>query len=178
MIYKEPTIYKQGYYPEIEVHEHVLEYADDWIDISNEFSIESGFNVYKAFNTIGDVSDLKILYSEKIKAIYFNNDYGAIASNTKIPFDNSWKIVLTYNGNRFNTIMQNYMLYPIDVNRGVIIDNLTTAYGATTPSLGFWGFVDNPRVKLGVKKITESNIVGAEGYGISTSKILAYVKTI
>lgn len=177
-ICKAPTIYKNGDYSGIETHKHVLEYADDWIDISNEFSISSGFNVYKAHNVLGNVADLKIKYSEQIKAIYFDNDYGAIARNTKIPFDNSWVMLLTYNGNRFNKIEQNFMLYPVDVNRGITIDSLTTNYGATTPSLCFWGFVDSPRLKLGVKKITEYNSAGLEGYGLLTRQIFAYVDTI
>lgn len=147
MIYIEPTVYKQDNGSEIEIHNSILEYANDWIDISREFILYNG-KIYKSDGTEGTVNDLGALYSFSKQFLYFQN-------NVKLQYNdglitNGWRCPLHYNGNRFynpetdstNNPSRNMFLYPTDVDRGIILSNLYSQNGGA--STDFFGVVACP----------------------------------
>jgi len=109
MIYKQPSIYKQGQEQNNDIlYEYPINYFDDWIDISNEFTLINSFTCQQT---------LKILYSEKSKLIYFK-DCGNFKRNSPIT-EMGWVPYLRYTGSKFNDCYFFDGFPPL--NRGIIL---------------------------------------------------------
>lgn len=121
-IYNTPTIYNQesNSFKLVDIKN----LTDDWVNITNEFSLYDS-NVYKANNEPGDLSDLNILFSKKLKLVYFDcYQRVRICKSSAITSTGGWNTILKYNGNKFNVppnggkFTATYLLNPDKVNRG------------------------------------------------------------
>lgn len=146
-VYNETTVYKQG--SELEIHENVLDYANDWIDISNEFSLSDG-KIFKDDGTETTINELGALYSHDKGLLYFSK-------KSKIQYNPglliAWRAPLHYNGSRFYSPDNDYTNtprlltfgYPTDVNRGVTFFYLYRQNGgSSTDYFGGIAFIGNP----------------------------------
>ena len=138
----------------------ILEYADDWKTITNDFSLVDGSLVYTDNGVQGTLADLNIKFSKKLKLIYFDCPKAWLISTTSL--DNNWRRFLVYNGNEFETALNggtnpnpSSFVLPSDVNRGMVFANCVTHNG-TTRDFGMLGYVGSTSSNSGiaVKKIS------------------------
>lgn len=147
-IYKQPTIYKCGNSGNsINVHESIIEYYDDWEDVSNEFQLRSGVSLYK-IQTDGtpvttNINDLGAMFSKKGGLIYFQKDRRV--TKTSQMNANNWNPFIKYVGNKFKTpysagtngkIILNSFVYPTDISRGALLFNITRQDSQSSASYG------------------------------------------
>lgn len=168
MIYKEPSIYKMGGdNSEIEIHESILDYADDWEDISTDFQLYSGASIYKNYGQPGDISDLKALISRTKKLLYFNDINVRIFGNAIDP--TNWNFLLKYIGNEIKfqkdggvNPTPNNFLHPTNVRKGTNLFYMVGNNGGTTNDFCFIGWVgsDNTNTYLSYKRAIDNNTGG------------------
>ena len=116
----------------MEIKEKITDMADDWEDITNDWSLYSGTSIFKrdssGFVTPGSLDDVSILLSRKLKLFFIqnkNNDRVYFVVDSIFPADN-WKTLLEYHGTDFETTAKNYdnnpertdFIFPLDINRG------------------------------------------------------------
>ena len=151
----------------MEIKEKITDMADDWEDITNDWSLCSGTSIFKRDSsgvvTPGSLADVSILLSRKLKLFFIqnkNNDIVYFVVNSIFSAD-SWKTLLEYHGTDFETTGKNYdnnpvrtdFIFPSDINRG---ESLFQEYGkdsgsiATRNGFGIIGFT-------GTKGITSNN---------------------
>lgn len=129
MVYNSDTVYKQNNNDIV----NIKSLTNDWVNITDEFSLYRS-SVYKENNITGALSDLNILFSKKMKIIYFDCSQEArILSNNEITSTGGWHVLLKYNGNRFilnpngGSMQPTLMISPTGVNRGVILFQMARA---------------------------------------------------
>lgn len=147
-IYKQPTIYKCGNGGNsIDVHESIIEYYDDWEDVSNEFQLRSDVSLYK-IQTDGtpvttNINDLGAMFSKNGGLIYFQKDR-RVTKTSQMVADN-WNTFIKYVGNKFKTpysagtngsIILNSFVYPNDISRGALLFNITRQNSMSSASYG------------------------------------------
>ena len=164
---------------DLELHESILDYADDWVDISNEFSLFSGVTVYTGPLTQGTVADLKILFSKKLKILYFSNSDCRLVTTSALDFN--WRQLLRYNGNRFltaetggsNPYPTDYS-YPIDVTKGPLLVLCCLDFGSTSEyCMQRWVGTNSSDCGLGAKLILNN---GQNSTGVYCSKMAFVVE--
>lgn len=169
MIYKQPTIYKIGNGGNGEaVYNSILEYSDDWKNITEDFSLVDGSLVYIDNNQQGNVSDLNIKFSKKLGTIYFDCAKAWLIANHTLTVG-IWNRFLIYNGNEFETVLNggtnpspNSFSLPYDVNRGMTLMNLTTST-FTTSDFGVIGYVGTTSLDSGIAVKRISNFQSPTG---------------
>lgn len=168
---------------DVELHENVLDYSDDWIDISNEFTLFSGCSVYTANDVMGNVSDLHIKFSAKRKWVYFDCAVTArLLRDTKIEKSDSWVPFLRYDGNRIKLpidgglFRQNDLTFPIDVSRGQTLFLMCASNTGTTDlcQISYTTRADPLLNGIACKKFIDS---GDESYGFLIGQTLWRVDT-
>lgn len=147
-IYKQPTIYNYANGGNsIDVHESIIEYYDDWVDISNEFQLRAGVSLYKLQNDgtpiTTNINDLGAMFSKKGGLVYFQKDR-RVTKTSQMVADN-WNTFIRYVGNKFKTpysdggngaIVLNSFVYPNDISRGALLFNITRQNSLTSSSYG------------------------------------------
>ena len=133
-IYKGAGIYKAGAGENagLQIKESILDMADDWEDITNDWSLYSETSIFKRDSSgvviPGSLDDVSILLSRKLKLFFIqnkNNDRVYFVADRIFPADD-WKTLLEYHGTDFETTGQNYdnnpvrtdFIFPSDINRG------------------------------------------------------------
>lgn len=168
---------------DVELHEYVLDYSDDWIDISNEFTLLSGCSVYTANNVVGNVADLHIKFSAKRKWVYFDCPVTArLLRSTKIEKTDAWVPLLRYDGGRLKLpidgglFRQNDLTFPVDVSRGQTLFLMCSSTVGTTDLCQISYTVKSDPLLNGIacKKFIDS---GDESYGFLVGQTLWRVDT-
>lgn len=157
MIYKQPSIYKIGDGGSSTfVQKNILELADDWEDISLDFSLQNA-NIYVGNWDAGSVADLKILLSKQLQVFYFSEPNTRILSNNEL--SSNWTSVLKYEGNDFKTALNtgDYSKNPkrttydaiLGINKGVVLDKCLNYQQIT----GSFCEIDYPDPGLGAREL-------------------------
>ena len=119
MIEKTPTIYKSGDTVKItDFFVSILDLANDWEDITSEFSVVSPFVATQT---------LKILYSQSLSCILF--DQGGSFKQTSAISGFAWNAFLKYNGTKFTNASLFKM--PKGYNAGITLFNSLNTNGDT-----------------------------------------------
>lgn len=151
MIYKQPSIYKiDGENGGMAIKESIIDMADDWEDVSDQFELTNSFTLKAIDQTNINVEDSGIIFSKKLSVIFFSKQV-YLCSTSDIPKDNYWHGSLSLKANsRFYDLrdtgvsdvnkmsITNYV-YPADINRGInlhIMNHLLSPNISSTDWLG------------------------------------------
>ena len=131
----------------IEIHESIIDYYDDWVDVSNEFQLRSGVSLYKIQNdgtpVTTTINDLGAMFSKNGGIVYFQKDR-RVTKTTTMVVDN-WNPFIKYVGNKFKTpysdgangaIVLNSFVFPKDISRGAQLFNITRQNSQSSASYG------------------------------------------
>lgn len=126
-IYKGAGIYKiGGGNGGMEIKESILDMADDWEDVSDQFELTNSFTLKELDQTNINVQDARIVYSKKLSVIYIPKDRQIfLCSPNNIVRDNNWygSLSLKQDSRFENAVLTNY-LFPTDINRGMTLHQM------------------------------------------------------
>lgn len=178
-IHNTPSIYNQGLC-EIELHEKVLHYADDWIDTSSDWRLQNDAKVYVRNNNSEAVEKtieeaFIFNFSKKAGLLYIqcrdidgNIDSSLAQSNvvlktSDITVDYTWTTFIYYVGNKFecppattNRPLITDYVEPNDVNRGDML------------------FTTSDKDTFSTKTLCRINYVGAQNTSIDRCGIALF----
>ena len=171
-IYNTTTIYNQGQTRGLQIKESILDMADDWEDVSDQFELTNGFNLINQNKTNVNVLDAGIIYSKKLSIVFFSKSV-FLYSPSNILRDAAWHGGLSLKSNSrfydprdtgvtgvYKMNITNY-IFPTNVHRGTTLD-IMFADGNPLPSIDWLGKVQyvgpgNP-TGICVKLYTTGNI--------------------
>lgn len=147
-IYNTPTIYNQVYPIGLQIKESILDMADDWEDVSDQFELTNGFNLIYQNKTNVNVTDAGIIYSKKLSIVFFSKPVFLYSPSDIL--DSSWHGGLSLKSNSrfydprdtgvtgvYKMNITNFV-FPTNVNRGTMLD-IMFADGNPLPSIDCLG---------------------------------------
>jgi hypothetical protein len=175
-IYTGAGIYKagaEGGGGNLQIKESILDMADDWEDVSDQFELTNSFTLKELDQTNINVQDAGICYSKKLSVIYIPKDRQIfLCSPSNIARDNKWygSLSLKQDSRFENAVITNYV-FPSDVNRGMTLHqmyHLQSPNISTTDWLGIVYYIGPGNLNgISIKTMMSGNSITPRAVDIS-----------